>query len=394
MIINSLLDNDLYKISMMQAVLHQFPSAQVEYKFACRTKGIDLRPCLEEIRAAILALDQLHFLDKELAFLRKLRFMKSDFIDFLQSFRLNPSAFVSVSADADPDQNGGVCIRIKGPWLQTILFEVPILAIVNHVYFELLRREPHVSYQTWQNEGLKRLQSKMDMLKYFPDFCFADFGTRRRFNRDWQQAVVRVAAESRHFVGTSNVELAMQNDVTPIGTMAHEWLQAGQALTHPANSQKFMLDAWVQEYRGDLGIALTDVVGIDAFLKDFDLFFAKLYDGVRQDSGDPFIFADKMIGHYEKLGIRPKSKTLVFSDGLDFPKAIKILKHVDGQAKVSFGIGTNLTNDVGFDPINIVIKMVSCNGQPVAKLSDSPGKNMCEDPEYVTYLKKVFGVSS
>ena len=393
MIINSLLDNDLYKLSMMQAVLHQFPSAQVEYKFACRTKDVDLRPCLEDIKVAVLALERLSFLDKELAFLRKLRFMKPDFINFLQYFRFNPDAFVSLSADADPDQNGGISIRIKGPWLQTILFEIPILAIVNQVYFEQLRREPHVSYQTWQNEGLKRLQSKLDMLKYHPDFCFADFGTRRRFNGEWQRTVVRLAAESnKHFVGTSNVEMAMQNDVTPIGTMAHEWLQAGQALTHPANSQKFMLDAWVQEYRGDLGIALTDVVGIDAFLRDFDLFFAKLYDGVRHDSGDPLEFTDKMIDHYATLGIEPWTKTLVFSDGLDFPKAIKILKHVNSRAKVSFGIGTNLTNDVGFDPINIVIKMVSCNGQPVAKLSDSPGKNMCEDPEYVTYLKKTFKV--
>jgi len=151
-----------------------------------------------------------------------------------------------------------------------------------------------------------------------------------------------------------------------------------------------MLDVWAREYRGDLGIALTDVIGMDAFLRDFDMFFAKLYDGCRHDSGDPIEWGEKLIAHYESMNINPKTKTAIWSDGLTIPKAISIYMNFHERIKCGFGIGTNLTNDVGFDPLNIVIKMIECNGQPVAKLSDSPGKTMCEDKEYVKYLKKVF----
>ncbi len=199
-----------------------------------------------------------------------------------------------------------------------------------------------------------------------------------------------------NFIGTSNVYFAKKYNLKPIGTMAHEWIMAGQGQEDVSlrNSQKAMLQAWCNEYRGDLGIALSDTLGVDAFLEDFDLYFAKLYDGIRHDSGDPDVWARKVICHYSKLGVEPKTKTLVFSDGLTFETAAKIYNKFKFAAKVSFGIGTNLTNDFeDITPLQIVMKIVKCNGLPVAKISDSPDKGMCNDKEYLTYLKKVFNIN-
>ena len=181
------------------------------------------------------------------------------------------------------------------------------------------------------------------------------------------------------FVGTSNVHLAREFDLKPIGTMAHEWLMAHQQLgPRLIDSQIAALDCWVREYRGLLGIALTDCITMDAFLADFDLYFAKLFDGLRHDSGDPLEWAEKAIAHYEKLGIDPMSKTLVFSDGLDLAKSLRLYRALSGRIHVSFGVGTNLTCDIpGVEPMNIVLKMIACNGQPVAKISDTPGKTQC-----------------
>jgi nicotinate phosphoribosyltransferase len=241
------------------------------------------------------------------------------------------------------------------------------------------------------------------LLKKTPGFQFADFGTRRRFSQDWQETVVGFMARKDYktmgirdqvgFVGTSNVYLAKKFGVKPIGTMAHEYicLFQGTGEVPVAESQKKALQTWVDVYRGDLGIALSDTLGFDKFLRDFDKYFANLYEGVRQDSGNEFEWADRRITHYEKLGIDPKTKHLVFSDGLTFPRAVELLKHVNGRAKVSFGVGTNLTNDVGVKPLQIVMKLVEVNGNPVAKLSDSPGKTMCEDQEYISYLLKAIG---
>lgn len=392
--INSLLDTDLYKISMMQAVLHQFPGVDVEYNFRCRNKShVKLASLADDIQHEVNLIGLLEFSKEELDYLSEIRFFKPDFIDFLRLFRLNPQ-HVHVSCDED-----NLSIRIKGPWLHTIMWEVPLLALVNELYFQktLLISD----YASAEAEGKKRLFEKIGMLDdkvnatgfgLFLPIC--EFGTRRRWSFKWQEYVLRALKEHsrKNLVGTSNVLLAKNLGLTPIGTMAHEFLQAGQALARLSDSQKFMLEAWVKEYRGDLGIALSDVVGIDAFLRDFDLYFAKLYDGVRHDSGDPFEFGKKVIAHYERLKIDPRTKTLVFSDSLDIPLAHRIWTTFREQIKVSFGIGTNLTNDMGKEPLNVVIKMVRCNGQPVAKLSDSPGKVMCEDDAYVNYLKGVFDV--
>lgn len=389
MIIDSLLDTDLYKFSMMQVVLHQYPAAQVEYRFKCRTPDIDLVPCLDEIGAELKALCRLRFAADELDYLRGWRFIKSDFVDFLGLFQLNEKYVEIAPAEAG---NGEIEIRIRGPWLHTILFEVPLLAIVNEVYFR------HASGGLDLAEGRRRLQAKIGMLRDTPGYAdckVADYGTRRRYSRVWQEEVVTTLRDGlgEQLAGTSNVWLAWKLGLTPLGTLAHEYLQAHQALgPRLRDSQVAALEAWAKEYRGDLGIALSDVYGLDAFLRDFDMYFCKLFDGTRHDSGDPFAWGEKVLAHYGANRVDPRSKVLVFSDGLDIPKVMQLYAHFRGRCQLAFGVGTNLTNDMGPAPLNIVIKMIRCNGQPVAKLSDSPGKNMCEDEAYVAYLRQVFQI--
>jgi nicotinate phosphoribosyltransferase len=387
--IQSLLDTDLYKFTMQQTVYHQFPNArEVEYHFKCRTPNINMVQYMQEINEQIDYLCELRFSNEELEYLKGLRYMKEDFIDFLSLFHLQRK-FIEVKAINEQE----IDIVIKGPWLYTIPFEVPVLAIVNQVYFQ------HMDSEYLRKNGEKILHDKIQYVlentKSNNDFKFSDFGTRRRFSFDWQEKVIQELKDNlpNNFTGTSNVYFAKKYHLVPVGTMAHEYLQACQALgPRLRDSQKFALEKWVQEFRGDLGIALTDVVGIDAFLADFDLYFCKLFDGVRHDSGNPYSWADKMIAHYQEMRIDPKTKSLVFSDGLNFEKAIALYNTYKDQVKLFFGIGTNLTNDLGEKALNIVIKMTTCNGSPVAKLSDSEGKTMCQNEEYLAYLKQVFNV--
>lgn len=390
-IIRSLLDTDLYKFTMQQTVYHQFPNArEVEFSFKCRTAGVNLVSLLDDINREIDNLCTLSFTQEELDYLGSHRFIKSDYIDFLTLFRLQRK-YVRVTALNDEE----IDVVIKGPWLHTILFEIYILSIINELYF---RYNHGGNNDTNWTVGEQKLNEKISMLKNNPElegFKFSDFGTRRRFSFQWQEHVVQKLKKElpQNFTGTSNVYFAWKFGLTPIGTMAHEYLQACQALgPRLRDSQKFALDCWVHEYRGDLGIALTDVVGMDAFLRDFDLYFCKLFDGVRHDSGDPYEWSRKMLAHYKKMKINSKEKSFVYSDGLNFPKAIGLYQEFKNEAKLFFGIGTNLTNDLGPKALNIVIKMVSCNGSPVAKLSDSEGKVMCKNQEYLAYLKQVFDV--
>jgi nicotinate phosphoribosyltransferase len=384
MIITSLLDTDFYKLTQQQVALHQFPWVNVEYEFKCRNKANWTDRHIKRLERNIESFCQLQFTNDEIAYLRSIPFFKPSYIDFLKFYKPNIE-HVDVQL-----VNGELQIKVKGPWFLTILFEVPLLAMVNEIYFEELKT-PELFFN-----GGEKIHNK---IKYAnkTGFSFADFGTRRRFSNEWQETIIQILKGDAHnFVGTSNVYFAKKYGLKPIGTMAHELMQVGQAIDVPlVDSQKRMLQAWVDEYRGNLGIALTDVIGIDAFLKDFDLYFAKLYDGVRHDSGSPFEWADKVIAHYEKLGIDPKTKTLVFSDGLNFVKCAVLYKAYSNKINVSFGIGTNLTNSFGgITPLQIVMKIVECNGRPVAKISDSPGKGMCRDDEYVSYLKKVFGIKN
>ena len=396
MIITSLLDTDLYKFTMMQVVLHQFPGAEVKYKFKCRNAGApgigDLSPYVHEIREEIRGLCSLQFQDAELGYLKSMRFIKSDFVDFLGIFRLNEK-YVSVNALP----SGEVEVVIRGPWLHTILFEIPVLAIINEVYFRRTQKQPDL------NEGRKRLETKIKQLQVanLAELKIADYGTRRRFSKAWHEEVLRTLGSQLgtgtegQLAGTSNVLFAMKLGLIPLGTMAHEYLQACQALgPRLRDSQVFGFEMWAKEYRGDLGIALSDVYGMSAFLRDFDLYFCKLFDGARHDSGDPFQWGERMLKHYALSRVDPKTKTLIFSDGLTVPRTVELYQQFRGRCQLAFGIGTNLTNDLGYEPLQIVIKMVRCNGQPVAKLSDTPSKNMCDDEKYLAYLRQVFDVAS
>ena len=390
-IIQSLLDTDLYKFTMMQAVLHQFPGAQVEYKFKCRSANAQLTPYIDEIRGEINQLCELSFSEDELDYMRSLRFIKSDFVDFLGLFKLN-SKYITLT----PQDNGEIDIRVRGPWLHTIMFEIPVLAIVSEVYFR--NTQPGLDL----SEGRSRLNAKIEMMHApgLQELKIADYGTRRRFSRDWQREVLktlkdRLGSDTTHgqLTGTSNVLFAKELGLRPMGTMAHEYLQACQALgPRLRDTQVFAFEKWAQEYRGDLGIALSDVYGMTAFLRDFDMYFCKLFDGARHDSGDPFEWGERMIEHYQANRCDPRTKVIIFSDGLTIPRCIELFQRFYGRIQVAFGVGTNLTNDLGPEPLQIVLKMVQCNGQPVAKISDTPGKTMVEDAGYLNYLRQVFEI--
>lgn len=394
-IIKSLLDTDLYKFTMLQVVLHKFPQTHSVYAFRCRNledTAYPLSTLLDEVNAELDALCELRFTADELQYLRGLRFIKSDFVDYLELFQLK-RRFIKATLDAE----GRLDIRIEGPMIQAMMFEIFVLAIVNELYFS------HLDQQSAWQVGEQRLNDKIILLQdyrrqmtaYDVPFLVSDFGTRRRYSVAWQERVIeRLMAVPEIFRGTSNVYFAKQFGITPIGTMAHEFLQAFQALdVRLRNFQKAALEAWVQEYRGDLGIALTDVVGMDAFLRDFDLYFAKLFDGLRHDSGDPYEWGEKAYAHYQQLKINPKTKMLNFSDGLTLQKAWALYLHFNDRFQLGFGIGTHLTNDMGQTPLNIVLKLVECNGQSVAKISDSPGKTMTDNDTFLAYLRQVFDIA-
>jgi nicotinate phosphoribosyltransferase len=376
---------------MMQVVLHRHAGAWVRYAFKWRNwDEMQLKCSLKDFKTNIDEkidnLCGLRFHSDELNYLTGIPFFKDDFIEYLRLFQLNRNY---IKTYIEKDQ---LKIAIEGPWLNTILFEIPVLAIVSESYTET-NGEPH---ESWIQEGRKRLQEKVIYLQNDiqsgQSFSFADFGTRRRACYHWQEEVLKylLAHCGDKLIGTSNIHFAMMLGIKPIGTMAHEFVQAHQQLgPRLIDSQKVALQSWADEYRGELGIALSDTMGFDKFLKDFDRFFSLLFDGCRQDSGDPVQWAEKLIEHYKRMRIDPRYKTAIFSDGLTFKSAVDLFSRFHKQISTSFGIGTYLTNDCGFIAPQIVIKMVECNRRPVAKVSDSVDKGMCEDQQFLEYLKKI-----
>jgi nicotinate phosphoribosyltransferase len=391
-IIGSLLDTDLYKFTMWQAMLHRHPQTQAEYTFVCRKRPErPLASLVDDVNAELDALCTLRFQEDELAYLAGLRFIRGDFVDFLRLFHFQ-RRFIIAYAEGDE-----LRIRASGPQVHVMFFEIFVLAIVNELYFRAEDSEQALE------TGRARLRSKIEAFREVEQrgptrlhrLEIFDFGVRRRFSAAWHREVVRTLKSELPtiFTGTSNVLLAKELQVVPIGTMAHEYLQTYQALgVRLRDFQRAALEDWVQEYRGDLGIALTDTVGMDAFLADFDLYFAKLFDGLRHDSGDPIAWGEKALAHYRRLRIDARTKRLVFSDALTTEKVLEIYGTFADRAQLGFGIGTHLTNDVGLVPLNIVMKLTSANGQPVAKLSDTPGKTLCGDETFLAYLRQVFGV--
>lgn len=387
--IQSILDNDLYKFTMQQAVHMLYPRAQVEYEFTNRGNTVfpdgftqKVRTQIEEMAKLSLSKDQKAFLEKTCYFLTPV------YLNYLESYTYNPD-------DVTVKQDKGVFfLKIKGPWYRTILWEVPLMAIISETFFSM------TAPSTRSLKKIKAVNLDKAAILAANQIRFADFGTRRRFSSANHSMLIAnlLSQENNTLIGTSNVHLAKQFDITPIGTLAHEWFMFHAVLAGYGMANSLSQDAWVQVYRGDLGIALTDTYTTDVFLSSFDTLHAKLFDGVRQDSGDPIAFVQTMIRHYEKTHVDPTTKTIVFSDGLDIDKAVAIHNECRGRIRDSYGIGTNLTNDVGVDPLNIVIKLSRCRTDPerpwqnTVKLSDDPGKHTGERLELETCMK-ILGIS-
>jgi len=382
-IITSLLDTDLYKFNMDQVIFHRHTDLCGEYIFLCRDKDVVFTPDMfDEINAQIDHLCTLAFTREELDYLRAIRFIKSDYVEFLRLW--HP---IRDYVETSLSEEGRLGIRVHGPLFSAMQFEIYLLEIVNEVYFRM-----QYDYDALKSSAESRLNEKIWAFqsgRY--TFPFAEFGCRRRLSREWEDEVVRrFARETGSMVGTSNVYLARKHGLTPIGTYAHEFVQMYQGIDSIPLSytNHYALQDWYGEYKGDNGTALTDTVTTDLFLMDFDRSMVNNFTGVRHDSGDPYAWGEKMIAHYRRYGADPKSKLLLFSDSLDFDRAQALYDHFKDRAKVSFGIGTFVSNDTCEKPLNIVIKLQSVNGRPVAKLSDTPGKAMCQDEEYLSYLRR------
>lgn len=390
-IIISLLENDMYKFSMGQAIYHQFSYYKTTWTFKCRNTDVKFTAeMVEEIKEQIRTYCGLKFTEDELTYLENIKWIKGSYVDFLRLWQPRFEDFkITTNAEC------GLSIETRGTWLNTSMYEIPTLAIVNEVYFRM-----NYDYDSLITSFKERLEEKFNNLKYGKWYAgvFSEFGLRRRLSAEAQELVVEkfshlndTAHCASRFVGTSNVYLAKKFGLTPVGTMAHEWIMCvgqGNHKHNPAYSNWYALDAWVKEYGVLNGTALTDAITTDCFLKDFQLTYATLFSGVRHDSGDPIEWGEKMIKHYESLGIDAKTKTLLFSDSLNFERADNLFRHFNGRAKVAFGIGTYLSNDTFAPALNIVMKTTFCNGQDVAKISDTPGKGMCKNPEYVKYLQR------
>lgn len=389
-IITSLLENDMYKFSMGQSIYHQFPDYKTTWTFKCRNKDVKFtKEMVEEIKHQIQEYCKLRFTEEELAYLDGIKWIRGSYVDFLRIWQPRYEDF-EITENAEC----GLFLEAKGTWLNTSMYEIPVLAIVNEVYFRMA-----YNYDELLDSFKEKLGNKLRNLidGTYNIGTFSEFGLRRRLSAEAQEFLINLLVENNskfhdsYFVGTSNVYFAYKYGLIPVGTMAHEWIMCvgqGNHKHNPAYSNWFALEAWVKEYGVLNGTALTDTITTDCFLRDFQLTYATLFSGVRHDSGDPYEWGEKLISHYNSLGIDPTTKTLLFSDSLDFERAHNLYAHFKGRAKVAFGIGTYLSNDTNVSPLNIVMKPTACNGQDIAKVSDTPGKGMCKNPAYVEYLKR------
>ena len=390
-IITSLLETDMYKFSMGQAIYHQFSDYKTTWSFKCRNKDVKFTDeMVAEIKEQIQAYCKLRFTEDELQYLDSIKWIRGSYVDFLRLWSPRYEDFTITN-----DGACGLSIEVEGTWLNTSMYEIPTLAIVNEVYFRMA-----YDYNDLLDSFKERLDIKFENLKsgHWYAGTFSEFGLRRRLSAEAQELVVEKFSHlndtlhsASRFIGTSNVYLAKKFGLTPVGTMAHEWIMCvgqGNHKHNPAYSNWYALDAWIKEYGVLNGIALTDTITTDCFLKDFQLTYATLFSGVRHDSGDPYLWGEKMITQYKNLGIDPKTKTLLFSDSLDFERADKLYRHFCKDVNVAFGIGTYLSNDTDVPALNIVMKTTKCNGWDVAKISDVEGKGMCKNKAYVDYLKR------
>jgi len=387
-IIKSLLETDLYKFSMGQGIYHQFSGYKCTWEFKCRNTDVHFtKDMVNEIKRQIKLYCKLQFTEDELEYLNSIKWIKGSYVDFLRLWNPRYEDF-----EISTDSPCGLKLTARGTWLNTSMYEIPTLAIINEVYFRMAYNydELFASFKRRLTEKVTRLENGE-----FELGSFSEFGIRRRLSSEAQELAIKTLMKANvlgsKFVGTSNVYLAKKCGITPVGTMAHEWIMCvgqGNQRHNPAYSNWYALDAWVREYGVLNGTSLTDTITTDCFLKDFQLTFATLFSGVRHDSSDPIIWGEKMLKHYESLGIDPRNKTLLFSDSLNFERATKIYRHFKGRCRVAFGIGTYLANDTDVEALNIVMKTTKCNATDVAKISDDSGKGMCSNEDYIKYLKR------
>lgn len=391
MIITDIDDTDLYKISMQQAAWHQYPKARGRYELAIRTRNpaFPVADIFPSIRDEILGMETLSLTNGQYSYIeREMPWIKHDYLDWLATFRFQPGREVKMAAQ----KNGSISVEPQGEWHRTILYEVPALSITEELY---CNKANPMTPEEQTKVAIERLIPKVEMLKKHPRLCFTDFGTRRRFSKHVQRTVVKYLKENcPNLIGTSNVGLAREFGLKAIGTVAHEWMMAHLALVDNLDQAQIRaLHVWQQEYDDNLGTALTDTFTTKAFWKDFGNTLSSGYSGVRQDSGDPLAFGWDAIAHYKKMGIDPRTKSIIFSDSLDFPKMIELFETFIGLIGVGFGIGTNLTNDMGIEPLSIVMKLMELNGVPLVKLSDASGKIM-GDPVMVDRVRRAYGVTA
>lgn len=396
-VINSLLETDLYKFSMGQAIYHQYPSYKTRWTFKCRNKDVKFtKEMVEEIKDQISAYCNLRFNEEELEYLSKIEWLHEDYIDHLRIWKPRFQDFT-----INENSESGLFLEATGTWVNTSMYEIPILAIVNEVYYRLA-----YNYDELLVQYKRKLQEKVEWLKNgtYNLGVFSEFGLRRRLSAEAQELAVKTLCEANgsykdsKCIGTSNVYLAKKFNVVPVGTMAHEFIMCvgqGNPMYNPAYSNKLAMDSWTKEYGVLNGTYLTDTIGDETTHLDMEYTYSVSFGGVRHDSGDPYKWGEEWIKHFENYynkyhdeRVNPKAKTLLFSDSLDFEKASALYAYFKDRIKVAFGIGTYIANDTDVPALNIVMKVTECNDRPVAKLSNADGKTMCKDDEYIEYLKK------
>jgi len=400
-IVNSLLDTDFYKFTMGQLVFHRYRAVPVKYAFKNRTPNIPLSRLIpeENLRRELDHIKDLSFNNSELHYLRGTneygeRMFKEDYLQFLKEFRM---------PEYELEKNGDTyLLEFSGPWSEAIYWETFALSIINELYYRaLMSGMSEFEKDAVYAERTLRLFEKIKLLRQYPELSYCDFGTRRRFSGRNQDYVVRVMSEEMprsQFVGTSNTYLAMKHGLVPMGTSAHETFMVMSGIMYATDedirkSHNKVLQDWWEEYGWGLSIALTDTYGTDYFFRDFTEEQARNWKGLRQDSGDPIEFGEKAINFYESRGINPKEKLIVFSDGLDVNEMIKIYLHFKGRIRITFGWGTNLTNDMGFKTLSLVVKTVEAYGNGLVKLSDNIAKALGRS-EDIARFKKIFGYES
>ena len=389
--VRSLLDQDMYKFSMGQCYLHQFSTVSTVWDFKARNVGEGKKEKyteadVEEVKRQLQAYCSLRYTNDELNWLGNADrpWIHKDYVEVLRDWRPHIEDF-----EVTIDPQTGLAIHFHGVQWKVSYYEIPVLEIAAEVYYR-----NHCDYEELSKSFKRETEEKIRKVKSgtYDIGNFSEFGARRRVSFELQDWLIASLKEAKipGFIGTSNVFLAMKHGLKPVGTMAHEFFETmqGYRLYNLAYTNKVALDAWVREYGVMNGIALTDTLGTDIFLRDFKTTFATLFSGVRHDSGDPYDWGHKMIAHYKKLGTDPKQKTLLFSDSLNFEKATNLNKHFKGLINTAFGIGTYLSGPQTIEALNIVCKVVLVDGKDVVKLSDSPGKCMCRNQEYIDYAAR------